>query len=259
MSAATTDDLLTTSELTRRFGGLTAVAPFTNAVGRGELLGIVGPNGAGKTTLFNLLTGQIGVSGGSIDFDGRSITGLPAHHRAQLGIARTFQTPRPLGALTVRDNVIVGALMRFHRRSRAERKADEILEVMGLADRARARATELALPDRKALELGRALATEPKVLLLDEVMAGLNPAEAKEVVSTCHRLNQGGLTIVLIEHNLGVVRALCRRLLVLAEGKLIAEGDPDAVLADPAVVEAYIGRQQAERQQKAERHEEAEA
>ncbi|MGH2949443.1 MAG: ABC transporter ATP-binding protein [Solirubrobacteraceae bacterium] len=237
--------LLKADGLTRRFGGLTAVDRVSFEVEPGELVSIVGPNGAGKTTLFNLLTGQLRPSEGEVYLREQRITRLRPHQRAGLGMARTFQIVRPLMSLSVRDNAMVGAFLRHRGRRAAERHAMRTLETLGFADRADVPASELTLSERKRLEVARALAGEPQVLLLDEVMAGLNPREAGEAVEIVRRLNAGGLTVLLIEHNLKVVRALAERVIVLDHGATIAAGATEDVLQDPQVVEAYLGARKA--------------
>ena len=233
--------LLTARGVTRSFGGLKAVDEVSFELAPGELISIVGPNGAGKTTLFNLLSGQLRPTAGAIVFDGAEITALRPDQRARRGIGRTFQIVRPLAALTVLENAMVGAFQRHRTRRAAQRRAMEVLELLGFADRADRRASDLTLAERKRLEVARALAGEPRVLLLDEVMAGLNQTEAAESVEVIRRLNGDGLAVLLIEHNLKVVRALARRVLVLDHGAMIAEGGTDEVLEDPKVVEAYMG------------------
>jgi branched-chain amino acid transport system ATP-binding protein len=237
--------LLKADGLTRRFGGLTAVDGVSFEVEPGELVSIVGPNGAGKTTLFNLLTGQLRPSAGEVYLREQRITRLRPHQRAGLGMGRTFQIVRPLMSLSVRDNAMVGAFLRHRGRRAAERHAMRTLETLGFADRADVPASELTLSERKRLEVARALAGEPQVLLLDEVMAGLNPREAGEAVEIVRRLNAEGLTVLLIEHNLKVVRALAERVIVLDHGATIASGATEDVLQDPQVVEAYLGARRA--------------
>jgi branched-chain amino acid transport system ATP-binding protein len=227
--------------VTRRFGGLVAVSEVSLDLQSGEMVSIVGPNGAGKTTLFNLLTGQLRPTHGEVLFRGERITNRPAHRRALLGLGRTFQIVRPLGSLTVRENVMVGAYAKYRRRRPSLERAQVVLERVGLAPRADVLATSLTLAERKRLEVARALAGEPDILLLDEVMAGLNPAETDRAVEMIRGLNDDGLTILLIEHNLKVVRALAQRVLVLDHGAPIAHGAPDEVLANPEVVAAYLG------------------
>jgi branched-chain amino acid transport system ATP-binding protein len=236
------EQLLQVASVSRRFGGLLAVDAVDLDIRRGEVVAVVGPNGAGKTTLFNLLTGQLRPSGGEVWFEGREITRLPAHRRARLGIGRTFQIVRPFPSLTVADNVLVGGLARERTGGAARARAAVVLERVGLAHLADVTASQLTLAQRKRLEVARALAGSPRLLLLDEVRAGLNPSEIEQAISLVRGLADDGLTVLLIEHNLRVVRSLAGRVAVLDHGVRIAEGPPDDVLADPAVVEAYIGR-----------------
>ncbi len=234
--------LLECAQVTRRFAGMVAVDGASLAVAEGELLGIIGPNGAGKTTLFNLLTGQLRPNGGGeVRFRGRSITHLSVHRRVGLGLGRTFQVVRPLPELTVLENTMMGAFLRSRPRRDAERKAYDVLERVGLADVAAATAKELPLPKRKRLEVARALATEPVVLLLDEVMAGLNPTEIDQASELFRDLHRDGMALVFIEHNLKVVRSLTHRVVVLDHGCVLAEGTPAEVLEHPDVVRAYLG------------------
>ena len=241
-AGAPDDCLLHVAGVSRRFGGLLAVDAVDLDVRRGEVVAVVGPNGAGKTTLFNLLTGQLRPSSGAVWFGGREITRLPAHRRARLGIGRTFQIVRPFPSLTVADNVLVGGLARERTGRAARARAAAVLERVVLAHLAEVTAAQLTLAQRKRLEVARALAGSPSLLLLDEVMAGLNPAEIERAISLVRGLAEDGLTVLLIEHNLRVVRSLAVRVAVLDHGVRIAEGAPDDVLADAAVVEAYIGR-----------------
>jgi branched-chain amino acid transport system ATP-binding protein len=225
----------------KRFGGLTAVNDVTFDVRRGEILSIIGPNGAGKTTLFNLLTGQLVPTSGDVLFNGHVINGLPPDRRARLGLGRTFQIAKPLTALSALENVMVGSFLHHRRLGDAERKALEVLNEVGLAHRAAIRASQLTLSERRRLEVARALALEPSVILLDEVMAGLNPSELAESIALIERLNAAGMTFLIIEHNLKVVRAFSKRVLVLDRGALIAEGDAERILNTPEVVAAYLG------------------
>jgi len=233
--------LLESDSVVRRFAGMTAVDKVSISLRQGDLLGIIGPNGAGKTTLFNLLTGQLRPNSGEVRFKGRAVTKLSVHERVRLGMGRTFQVVRPLPDLSVLENTMMGAFGKHRRRADAEAKAYEVLERVGLAMVAKDRAGDLPLARRKRLEVARALATEPAVLLLDEVMAGLNPTEIRQAVDLFRDLHENGMTLVLIEHNLKVVRSLSRHVVVLDHGAVLAEGTPNDVLQHPDVVRAYLG------------------
>jgi branched-chain amino acid transport system ATP-binding protein len=227
--------------ISKRFGGLRAVDNVEFAVQAGELVSLIGPNGAGKTTLFNLLTGQLAPSSGKVLFEGRDISRLAPDRRARLGFGRTFQISQTLASMTVLENGMVGAFLHHRSIAAAADRAAQALEMVGLGARAGHRASNLTLGERRRLEVARALAMDPRIVLLDEVMAGLNQTEVREIVDLVLRLNGAGLTFLVIEHNLKVVRAFSRRVLVLNRGALLAEGDAEAVLNDPAVIEAYIG------------------
>lgn len=233
--------LLEADAVLKRFVGMVAVDEVSLTLRQGDLLGIIGPNGAGKTTLFNLLTGQLRPDSGEVRLRGKQITRLPVHERVRLGLGRTFQVVRPLPDLSVLENTMMGAFMKHRRRADAEEKAHEVLELVGLDKVAKDRAGDLPLARRKRLEVARALATEPAVLLLDEVMAGLNPTEIGQAMDLFRRLHDDGMTLVLIEHNLKVVRSLSRHVLVLDHGAVLAEGTPTEVLEHPDVVRAYLG------------------
>ncbi len=228
--------------VTKRFAGLIAVDDVSFDVREGEIVSIIGPNGAGKTTLFNLLTGQLVPNAGEVRLDGQVINRLPPDRRAKLGLGRTFQIAKPLIALTAIENTMMGAFLHHRGLRTAESKALAVLEQVGLAARANVRAGELTLSERRRLEVARSLALEPQLLLLDEVMAGLNPSEVTESIALIRRLRQTGLTILLIEHNLKVVRAFSERVIVLDHGAKIAEGDAETILNTPAVVTAYVGQ-----------------
>jgi branched-chain amino acid transport system permease protein len=230
--------------LTRTFGGVRAVADLSLEIREGELVGLVGPNGSGKTTLVNLLSGSLRPTSGRVLVAGRDVTTLPPHRIAHAGVARTYQIPRPFASMTVRDNVAMAVM--FGRvpgqLAHARRVAAEHLAVVGLDHLADAYPSALTLHQRQLLEMARALATAPKVLLLDEALAGLNPAEIDNAVAVIRRIHAGGVSIVIVEHLLRVVKALSTRVVVLDRGSCLADGDPETVLADPAVVAAYLGR-----------------
>ena len=241
-----TEPLFEVRGLTKRFRGLTAVSDVTFRVVPREILGLIGPNGAGKTTIISLISGTLLPTAGEIIFEGRRVDGLPAYRRARLGIGRTFQVMKPFPGLSVLENVTVGALFGTgggeRNRKRAEEKAREWLQFTGLGRRMDQRADALGGPDRKRLEFAKALAMNPKLLLLDEVMAGLNAVEVDEVVELIKKMRDKGVTILVIEHVMKAIRRLSDRLLVLHHGQQIAEGRTAEVLSNPRVVEAYLGK-----------------
>jgi len=234
--------LLSLDAVSKRFRGLVAVDRVSFEVPEGALFAVIGPNGAGKTTLFNMIAGAMTLEAGSIVFAGEPIGGLTPDAVCRRGVARTFQLVRPFPALSVEDNVIVGALLRQRDVDAARARAQAVLRRLDLFDKRDRIASTLTLPDRKRLEVARALATEPKLLLLDEVMAGLRPTETDRMVATLQELNRGGLTILLIEHVMRAVMALASRVLVLDHGTAIAQGTPQAIVRDPAVVRSYLGQ-----------------
>jgi branched-chain amino acid transport system ATP-binding protein len=234
--------LLEVAGVSKNFSGLRAVADVSFNVAERDIFAIIGPNGAGKTTLFNMIAGVFAPDTGTIVFSGDRIDGLPPHEVCRRGIGRTFQIVRPFPGLTVEDNVVVGALLRQPDVASALRRAHEVLWQLELFDKREQPATSLTLPDRKRLEVARALATEPTLLLLDEVMAGLRPTETDRMVDILRRLNrETGLTILLIEHVMRAVMSVATRVLVLHHGAAIAQGTPETVVREPAVVQSYLG------------------
>ncbi len=234
-------NLLRVEQASKSFGGLRAVHRVSFDLSEGEILGLIGPNGAGKTTLFHLVSGFLRPDEGTIHYGGESVVGLRPHEICQRGMVRTFQIARPFLRLSVLENVVVGALERVAHRREALAIAEGTLDLTGLTDKAGSPGHSLTVPDRKRLELARALATGPRVLLLDEVMAGLNPTETGRLIDLIRTVHGRGVTILLIEHVMKAVMALSQRVLVLNYGELIAEGRPEEVVRDKKVIEAYLG------------------
>ena len=234
--------LLEVERVSKRFRGVEALDAVSFSVGEGDLVALIGPNGAGKTTCFDVISGSVAPDAGAVRLDGRTLTGLRPDRICHAGVGRTFQLVRPFAELSVLDNAIIGALRVEARIDAARSRARRALERLELGDRLNQRAASLTLPDRRRLEVARALATAPRLLLLDEVMAGLRPTETDRMVHTLEELNrEQGLTIVLIEHVMRAVMALSRHVIVLNHGRLIAEGPPDHIARHPAVLQCYLG------------------
>jgi branched-chain amino acid transport system ATP-binding protein len=239
--------LLEIQSLVKEFGGLVANADISLELEGGEIVGLIGPNGAGKTTLFNCIVGYYKPTGGKVIFTGEDITGWPAHRVAKMGIARTFQNLRIMPLLTVEENVMVGAFCRTGDRGVANHEAHEILELVDLTREATASPTELPIASQKKIELARALATKPRLLMLDELAAGLNPLETKEIIETLHRIKEErNLTLFLTEHVMEFIMTISERVIVMAAGRKIAEGTPNQVAKEERVIEAYLGERYAE-------------
>jgi branched-chain amino acid transport system ATP-binding protein len=234
-------DALVIKNLSKRFGGLQAVQDVSFKVSENETLALIGPNGAGKTTAFNLIMGFYRPDTGSVSAFGQEIVGLKPHGVCALGLARTFQVARPFGGMTVLANVMTGAFLRDRSPDMAREKAREAIEFVNLSARENSAARDLTTIDQRRLEMARALATQPKILLLDEVMAGLNPSEIDQAVALVGKLSSRGITIVIVEHLMRAIMAVAKHIVVLDHGQKIAEGSPKEIVENPEVIRAYLG------------------
>jgi branched-chain amino acid transport system ATP-binding protein len=233
--------LLEANEITKRFGGLVAVGNLSLSVDKGQILGLIGPNGAGKTTAFNMISGFYKADEGEIIFDGEDITGLRPDQICKLGLTRTFQVVKPFPHLSVLDNVMVGAYNRTNDSNESKKKAKEIIDFLGMQKIEGMTADSLSVAHRKRLEVAKALATDPKIILLDEAMAGLRPTETDEMIELVRQISRQGIALLLVEHVMRVIMSLAERIVVIHHGEKIAEGTPQQICQDKAVIDAYLG------------------
>ena len=233
--------LLEAKEITKRFGGLVAVGNLSLSVDEGQILGLIGPNGAGKTTAFNMISGFYKADEGEIIFDGKKITDLRPDQICKLGLTRTFQVVKPFPQLSVLDNVMVGAYNRTNDSKESKKKAEEIIEFLGMQNMEGMTAGSLSVAHRKRLEVAKALATDPKIILLDEAMAGLRPTETDEMIELVRQISRQGIALLLVEHVMKVIMSLAERIVVIHHGEKIAEGTPQQICQDKAVIDAYLG------------------
>ena len=235
--------LLEVSQITKTFGGLVAVHQLDMTVNEGQILGLIGPNGAGKTTLFNVIAGYYRPDEGHVVFQGRDITGVKPYDVCKLGIARTFQTTKPFMESSLIDNVVIGALMQDHNVTNAKKIALDIVDMLGFGELAYVPGHELTVPDRKRLEVARALATGAKLLLLDEPMAGLTPTEKAHTITLLRRINEEGISLVVVEHDMKAVMTVCSYIVLLVRGEKLVQGTPQEVTSDPKAITAYLGEE----------------
>jgi branched-chain amino acid transport system ATP-binding protein len=233
--------LLKAENVSKSFGGFQALKGASLSVNEGEIVGLIGPNGAGKSTFFNCLVGDMTPSSGTISFSGEEVSRLSPEHHARLGIGRTFQLPTTFEEMTLLENVMVGAFLRHPSLRQARQKATEVLHLTGMGDQIHLKAKTLGTPGRKRLEIARVLATEPRMMLLDEALAGLTPVEVQSAITLVKKIHQTGVTLVIVEHIMEVILNLTQRVLVLNQGEVIATGAPKDVVNDPLVIRAYLG------------------